>query len=126
VRTAPRRWEVGVHAPLAEYGTVLGRVLAARGLDRESAAAFLDPGASYHDPLLLPDMEHAVAVIRGAVAEGSRIAVYGDYDADGVTACAMLTRVLSSRHAASRASSPSIAERAASTSSRDGRAGCVS
>ena len=94
MRTAPRRWEVGVHAPLAEYGTVLGRVLAARGLDRESAAAFLDPGASYHDPLLLPDMEHAVAVIRGAVAEGSRIAVYGDYDADGVTACAMLTRVL--------------------------------
>ena len=74
----------------------MGRVLAARGLDHDSATTFLDPGASYHDPLLLPDMERAVATIREAISQGSRVAVYGDYDADGVTACAMLTRVLRS------------------------------
>jgi single-stranded-DNA-specific exonuclease len=81
-------------APLPGFVPVLGRVLAARGLDEATAASFLDPAASYHDPLLLPDMDRAVATIRTALAERARIAVYGDYDADGVTACAMLTRVL--------------------------------
>lgn len=75
---------------------MLGRVLSARGIDQESATEFLDPSASYNDPLLLPDMDRAVDVVRTTIAQRGRIAVYGDYDADGVTACAMLTRVLRS------------------------------
>ena len=39
-------------------------------------------------------MEAAVDAIRATIKEGGAIAVYGDYDADGVTACAMLTRSL--------------------------------
>jgi single-stranded-DNA-specific exonuclease len=39
-------------------------------------------------------MAAAVAAIQATVAEGGAIAIYGDYDADGVTACAMLTRSL--------------------------------
>ncbi|MDQ2961426.1 MAG: single-stranded-DNA-specific exonuclease RecJ, partial [Candidatus Dormibacteraeota bacterium] len=54
----------------------------------------LDRGAAFHDPLGLLGMDAAVAVVATTVTGGERIAVYGDYDADGVTACAMLTRAL--------------------------------
>ena len=39
-------------------------------------------------------MDAAVATVRAAIRDGGAIAIYGDYDADGVTACAMLTRCL--------------------------------
>ena len=52
----------------------------------------LGPGG--HDPMLLSGMGHAVQVLGRAIREGRRIAVYGDYDADGVTATALLVRSL--------------------------------
>ena len=94
MKPAPRRWDSSARAPLPGYGAVLGRVLARRGLDAAAAAEFIDPAAGAHDPMLLPGMAAAVATVRGAVRDGARIAVYGDYDADGVTACAMLTHAL--------------------------------
>jgi single-stranded-DNA-specific exonuclease len=69
-------------------------VLASRGYDSTAAADLLDTTTAWHDPFLLPGMHAAVAVLRPAIANRHRIAVYGDYDADGVTACAMLTRAL--------------------------------
>ncbi|MEO6795671.1 MAG: single-stranded-DNA-specific exonuclease RecJ [Candidatus Dormibacter sp.] len=48
------------------------------------------------DPFLLKDMAIACDLIGDAVASGRRIAVYGDYDADGVTACVTLARGLRS------------------------------
>jgi single-stranded-DNA-specific exonuclease len=69
-------------------------VLAARGHDPAAAAALLDTAGESHDPFALAGMPEAVIVLGVAVAEGARIAVYGDYDADGVTACAMLTLAL--------------------------------
>jgi single-stranded-DNA-specific exonuclease len=80
--------------PLPGVHPVVGQVLAARGFDQGSAAAFLDVGGGYHDAFGLPAMEAAVAAIQATIAEGGAIAIYGDYDADGVTACAMLTRCL--------------------------------
>ena len=94
MKPAPRRWDSSARAALPGFGAVLGEVLAKRGLDAASAAEFLDPSAGVHDPMLLPGMAAAVATVGGAVCDGARIAVYGDYDADGVTACAMLTRAL--------------------------------
>ncbi len=91
---APRRWQNATWNPLPGFDPVLGRVLAARGHDAGSAAAFIDGSPASHDPLLLPGMPEAVAIVRQALAGGTPIAVYGDYDADGVTACAMLTRAL--------------------------------
>ena len=96
MRPAPRRWQPVTCAPLAGFDPVLGRVLAARGHDASSAAAFTNGAGETHDPLLLPGMARAIPVIREAIAGGTAIAVYGDYDADGVTACAMLTRALMS------------------------------
>src|SRR5579864_9472759 len=96
MKPAPRRWQAADVAPLAGFHHVLGRVLAARGHDAASAAILLDSRAAFHDPLDLPGMPEAVATLREAASERRRVAVYGDYDADGVTACAMLTRALRS------------------------------
>ncbi len=46
------------------------------------------------DPFLMPDMELAVARVELAIERGERICIYGDYDADGVTAIAILTQGL--------------------------------
>jgi single-stranded-DNA-specific exonuclease len=94
LRPAPRRWRVSDAEPIAGLHPVLAQVLAARGLDAAEAAAFLAPTGGYHDPFGLPAMDAAVAAIQASIRDGTAIAIYGDYDADGVTACAMLTRCL--------------------------------
>ena len=43
-----------------------------------------------HDPFLMADMDKAVERLSRAVQEDEQIAVYGDYDCDGITATAML------------------------------------
>ncbi len=48
------------------------------------------------DPFLLPDMHQAVARIYQALLSGENIAIYGDFDADGITATALLVKGLSS------------------------------
>ncbi|MGD0832905.1 MAG: single-stranded-DNA-specific exonuclease RecJ [Candidatus Dormibacteria bacterium] len=94
MKPAPRRWEINHRPPLAGQPPVLGRVLAGRGMDEAGAAAFLGEGGEMPDPFGLEGMADAVVTLGVAVSEGHRIAIYGDYDADGVTACAMLTRAL--------------------------------
>src|ERR1700730_18583971 len=94
MQPAPRRWRLSDAEPLPGLHPVVGQVLAARGFDLATASAFLDISGGYHDPFGLPAMEAAVAAIRATIDEGGTIAVYGDYDADGVTACAMLARCL--------------------------------
>ncbi len=94
MQPAPRRWRLSDAEPIEGLHPVVGQVLAARGFDRVAATAFLDVSGGYHDPFGLPAMDAAVSKIRDAIAERSTIAIYGDYDADGVTACAMLTRCL--------------------------------
>ena len=47
------------------------------------------------DPLLLPDMHRAVARIYQALLSGENIAIYGDFDADGITGTALLVQGLS-------------------------------
>ena len=94
MKPAPRRWQLAAGDAIAGLHPVLGKVLAARGYDAATAGALLDSGADFHDPFLLPGMAAAVATVKHAVEARHRIAVYGDYDADGVTACAMLTRAL--------------------------------
>lgn len=70
----------------------MAAVLLNRGLtDPESAAAFLDPRlASLSDPSRLRDMDRAVARILQALQNHESIALYGDYDADGMTSTALL------------------------------------
>jgi single-stranded-DNA-specific exonuclease len=73
----------------------LAAVLVRRGHGNPaSARAFLAAEPPGHDPQRLGDMEAACASIRRAVAEGERICVHGDYDADGICATALAVLVL--------------------------------
>ncbi len=74
----------------------LARVAWLRGVDRpEDLGWRLEPDWSRStDPHLLPGVDGAVTRIRQAVADRERIVVYGDYDADGVSATALLVRTL--------------------------------
>lgn len=74
----------------------VARLLAARGCaDAAAADAFLSPRLSaLGDPFALPGLEDAAARIWRAIEAGERIAVFGDYDVDGVTSAAMLTKIL--------------------------------
>ena len=76
-------------------------VLAGRGVATGAdAEAFLACGAELlHDPYLMQDMPAAVARINEALEQNETIAVYGDYDVDGITSTCLLTSYLASRGA---------------------------
>jgi single-stranded-DNA-specific exonuclease len=63
--------------------------------DAAGARSFFSAEARSHpDPFLLPDMHRAVERIRRALTDKERIAVYGDFDVDGITATAILSEGL--------------------------------
>ncbi len=68
-------------------------VLVNRGVeDPEAALGYThDPTKLLHDPGLFRDMDRAVERILRARSRGERVVIYGDYDADGVTGCAVLS-----------------------------------
>jgi single-stranded-DNA-specific exonuclease len=66
-------------------------LLASRGVGPDERDAFLNPSYDrLHDPLLLPDMEKARDRVIRAMRENERIAVFADYDADGIPGAAMM------------------------------------
>lgn len=77
---------------IANFPKVVATVLAARGIStRAQADLFYKPHlAPDHDPLVLPGMHEALDRTRRAIAEGETIALYGDFDVDGVTSVAVL------------------------------------
>jgi single-stranded-DNA-specific exonuclease len=72
----------------------LARFLAMRKVDLDSATLFLEPSLRHHlpDPLLLKDMDKAVARLLKAVTAQEKILIWGDYDVDGATSSALLCR----------------------------------
>jgi len=74
----------------------LALLLAKKGFEEpEEVEAFLDPRLrSLGDPEALPDMPAAIDRIDQALRRNEKIVLYGDYDVDGVSALAILTRVL--------------------------------
>src|SRR5271170_2658553 len=63
--------------------------------DAGQVRAFLDPRLqSLGDPFLLTDLRRAAERILRAVTARERIVIFGDYDVDGITSCALLWRVL--------------------------------
>lgn len=81
---------------LAAHPPALRQILFNRGIStREAAQAFLRAELSFDtDPFLLKDMQTAVERIRRALANAEQIAIYGDYDVDGVTSTALLVQAL--------------------------------
>lgn len=75
--------------------TLCARVLAHRGMTRpEEARRFLYEEFALHDPMGMKDMDKAVRRLKRALEKGETIAVYGDYDVDGITATCLLTDFL--------------------------------
>ena len=75
---------------------VIARVLAARGVGVETAEAFLNPTlkALLPDPFAVTDMETAAIRLADAVMAGETVGIFGDYDVDGATSSALLSRFL--------------------------------
>lgn len=86
----------GVSQPIGDLPMWLSELLRNRGMDTpEKAERFLHPSfGQLHDPSLMQGMDKAVRIIRGAVAQGQRIIVYGDYDVDGVCATSIMLETL--------------------------------
>lgn len=75
-------------------------ILVSRGItEYEDVEEFFDSDFCFCDPYLIADMEEAVIRIEKALENNEKICVFGDYDADGVTATALMYSYLSSRGA---------------------------
>ena len=90
-QTAPERVENLISQTGMER--IAAQILDGRGIsDPQQAMQYIgcDSAARLHDPFLMKDMDKAVERLSEAVEQGEQIAVYGDYDCDGITATAML------------------------------------
>ena len=82
------------------YAPLTAMVLSARGImNSKQAQAYLGCDAPLHDPFLMKDMDLAAGRVGLAMARGEKIAIFGDYDVDGITATCLLTSFLR-RHGA--------------------------
>ncbi|MDD3347574.1 single-stranded-DNA-specific exonuclease RecJ [Oscillibacter sp.] len=93
------KWNIGAPAEQdvallqgAGYSYLLSTVLAARGITTvEGAAEFLDRERKLTiSPMRMRDMDKAVSRIQRAIADGETIAVFGDYDVDGITSTVLV------------------------------------
>ena len=93
------KWNIGAPSPgavealrQAGYPALLASVLAGRGVSSaEEAAKRLEcDGALTLSPFAMADMDKAVERIRRAIADGETVAVFGDYDVDGITSTVLL------------------------------------
>ncbi|MCB1495158.1 MAG: single-stranded-DNA-specific exonuclease RecJ [Bauldia sp.] len=101
-----RRWVERLDAGAARlaqtiaqrHGTteIVARILAGRGIDADSVPDFLDPALKrlMPDPSVLTGMDAAAERIADAVTAGEAITIFGDYDVDGATSAALLSRYL--------------------------------
>ena len=101
VPPTPKRWEFLPVAPrqqferLSHVNPLLAQILYNRGIaDPDDVDAFLASRVRFDDPFRLIGMPKAVERIRAAIRSGQPIVVYGDFDADGVTATALLVQTL--------------------------------
>ena len=84
-------------ANFVNYQPLVLQLLLNRGLQTiDEMEAFLadDFSVNIHDPFLFVAMEKATAMIIGHIKAGNKIFIYGDYDADGVTASSILYETL--------------------------------
>ena len=80
------------------FSPLTAAVLCSRGYDTpEEARRFLDAAAPLTDPLQMREMACAAERVRDALRRGEQIAVFGDYDVDGITATCLLTEFLRSQ-----------------------------
>ena len=116
-RGAKKHWQPAEPAPPAhlaryrDFSPILAQILYNRGFeDPVAAEGFIHDSHLTEDPSALKDIDKAVARINAAIAAQEAIAVYGDYDADGVTATVLMVQVLQRLGACVRPYIPTRAE----------------
>ncbi|MCC7450138.1 MAG: single-stranded-DNA-specific exonuclease RecJ [Anaerolineae bacterium] len=97
----PKRWQISPLLPQDQatrfqyFNPVVARILYNRGYtDPDAARAFLRGEMPPSDPLTIKGMIPAISRIRKAILRQEKIAVYGDFDADGVTSTALMVLAL--------------------------------
>jgi single-stranded-DNA-specific exonuclease len=100
----PKSWRIAPHDPAriadleraAGVPAVVAQLLLARGIHNPAdVRQFLEPKLTgLRDPELLPGAGQAAEILYDAIRSKRRVTVYGDYDADGMTATAILLRCL--------------------------------
>lgn len=84
-----------INKRLEAYPQFLRQVLYNRGISTlEQAELYLAARDPQYDPFLLKDMDKTAQRLLAAIDTREKIAVYGDYDVDGVTATALMVQVL--------------------------------
>ena len=95
----PKRWNISPPQELAadlaarlKTSPLIAQILLTRGhAEPDDCQQFLRPSlAALHKPVTLPGLAKAADRIAKAIRDGERIIIYGDYDADGITATAIL------------------------------------
>lgn len=96
-----KEWVVAPKAPMEhlhrykDISPILAQVLYNRGFENpDDAHKFLYEKDLSEDPYIMKDMEVAVARIASAIQHKESIAIYGDFDADGVTSTTLMMQVL--------------------------------
>ena len=98
----PKHWQIAqklspqAEEALVKFPAILRQILFNRGFATDAQARiFLKAEANFEaDPFLMTGMELAVARIYRAIKDKEPVAVYGDYDVDGVTATALLVETI--------------------------------
>jgi single-stranded-DNA-specific exonuclease len=114
-----KRWHVASATPLelqqelVHRNQIIVQVLYNRGIaGSQEIEAFLDRQyLKSTDPFKLPDMDKAVARIKQAIDDDEMVVVYGDFDADGVTATVLLVEALRGLGMSRRQAQPYIPDR---------------
>ncbi|MCJ7695870.1 MAG: single-stranded-DNA-specific exonuclease RecJ [Anaerolineaceae bacterium] len=99
----PKRWKIAIGIPehinqeLSDFSPLMRQLLYNRGFESaKSAKVYITSGTPFStDPFNLKDMDIAIERLHRAIENKEKIAVYGDYDADGVTSSALLYEFLS-------------------------------
>lgn len=102
-----KKWEVNeaddilINKIAEEFNVsrLVANIIANKGLmNSHEIEVFLNPRRSdFHNPFLMPDMEIAVERIIKAINENEKVAIYGDYDVDGITSSTVLKRFFDER-----------------------------
>jgi single-stranded-DNA-specific exonuclease len=96
-----KRWKINDAVPveidqaLGKYPAFFRQILFSRGIrDELQARAYLECSLELNNPMHLSGMQETIDRLVWAIRHNEKVAVYGDYDVDGVTATALLTQVL--------------------------------
>lgn len=73
------------------YSNAFAELLSARGLSQENYDEFFGDAMRFHSPFEMANMREAVETISYVIETGGSILIYGDYDADGLTASSILS-----------------------------------